>query len=422
MKFRHRRIFVAGLLAVCLIAGPAFLVRQQTTISRIHVIGYFPNSNGVFAGDEVRILGVPVGKIDSIEPQPRRVKISFWYKSKYKVPADAKAAILSPSLVTSRAIQLTPAYTGGPVMANDAVIPQARTAVPVEWDDVRSQLQKLTDALQPTEPGGVSTLGAFVNTAADNLRGRGAQIRDTVIKLSEALSALGDHSGDIFATVNNLSVLVSALRYSGELLKQLNQNFAAVTALLANNPDEVGRAVHDVNDVVGDVQSFVADNRDAIGTTSDNLASITSTLVENLDDIKQMLHVTPTAFANFISIYEPAHGALTGSLASTNFGDPISFLCGGIQAAAKLGAAQSAKLCVQYLAPIMKNRQYNFLPFGFNFLVDAQARPNEVTYSEDWMRPDHVPPAPPVPGAPPPPAPTNPADGLRGLMVPHGGG
>jgi phospholipid/cholesterol/gamma-HCH transport system substrate-binding protein len=430
MKLRHPRIGVAVLLGICLIAGLAFILRQQTAISRMHVVGYFPNSNGVFAGDEVRILGVRVGKIDSIEPQPQRVKINFWYSSKYKVPADAKAAILSPSLVTSRAIQLTPAYTGGPVMADNAVIPLARTAVPVEWDDVRSQLQKLTDALQPTEPGGVSTLGAFVNTAADNLRGQGAQIRDTVTKLSQALSALGDHSGDIFGTVNNLSTLVSALHYSADLLKQLNQNFAAVTALLANNPDEVGRAIRDVNDVVGDVQSFVADNGGAIGATSDNLASITTNLVENLDQIKQMLHVTPTAFANFISIYEPAHGALTGSLATTNFGDPISFLCGGIQAAAKLGAAQSAKLCVQYLAPIMKNRQYNFLPFGFNFLVDAQARPNEITYSEDWMRPDHVPPAPPPPGAPPatpptaPPTavPTNPADGLRGLMLPPGAG
>jgi phospholipid/cholesterol/gamma-HCH transport system substrate-binding protein len=419
----RRRIALAALLGVSLIAGIGLVVRDETVVDRVHVVGFFPNSNGIFAGDEVRVLGVPVGKIDTIEPQPQRVKISFWYNAKYKVPADAKAAILSPSLVTSRAIQLTPAYTGGPVMTDHAVIPQARTAVPVEWDDVRNQLRKLTDALQPTEPGGVSTLGAFVNTAADNLRGQGAEIRDTVIKLSQALSALGDHSGDIFATVSNLSTLVSALHYSADLLKQLNRNFAAVTALLANDPDEVGRAVRDVNDVVSDVQSFVADNRDAIGLTSDNLASITTNLNENLDQIKQMLHVTPTAFANFISIYEPAHGALTGSLASTNFSDPISFLCGGIQAAAQLGAQQSSKLCVQYLAPILKNRQYNFLPFGFNFLVDAAARPNEVTYSENWMRPDHVPPAPaPDTPAAPPPTSTNPADGLRGLMVPPGAG
>jgi phospholipid/cholesterol/gamma-HCH transport system substrate-binding protein len=419
---RHR-LGIGALLAVCLVAGIGLVLGDETTVSRIHVVGYFPNSNGIFAGDEVRVLGVPVGKIESIDPEPLRVKISFWYNAKYKVPADAKAAVLSPSLVTSRAIQLTPAYTGGPAMTDHAVIPQSRTVVPVEWDDVRHQLQKLTDALQPTEPGGVSTLGAFVDTAANNLRNRGSQIRDTVIKLSQALSALGDHSGDIFATVSNLSTLVSALHYSADLLKQLNQNFAAVTALLANDPDEIGRAVRDVSDVVSDVQSFVEDNRDAIGLAGDNLASITTNLNENLDQIQQMLHVTPTAFANFISIYEPAHGALTGSLASTNFSDPLTFLCGGIQAAAKLGAQQSSKLCVQYLAPILKNRQYNFLPFGFNFLVDAAARPNEITYSEDWMRPDHVPPG-PAPGAPaaPPPTSTNPADGLRGLMVPPGAG
>ena len=96
---------------------------------------YFDNSNGIFVGDDVRILGVPVGRIEKIEPQPERVKISFWYDGKYKVPADAKAAILSPTLVTSRAIQLTPVYTGGPAMDDGAVIPQERTAVPVEWDD-----------------------------------------------------------------------------------------------------------------------------------------------------------------------------------------------------------------------------------------------------------------------------------------------
>src|SRR5205807_58964 len=147
----------------------------------------------------------------------------------YKVPADAKAAIISPTLVTARAIQLTPVYTGGPAMRNGAVVPQNRTAVPVEYDDLRKQLEKLTAALQPTERGGQSTLGDFINTAADNLRGQGANIRDTLIKVSDAFSALGDHSSDIFGTVKNLSALVSALQSSTDLMRQLNQNLASVT-------------------------------------------------------------------------------------------------------------------------------------------------------------------------------------------------
>ena len=109
--------------------------------ARTTVVGYFANSNGVFPGDDVRILGVPVGKVEKIEPQPERVKIRFWVERKFKVPADVNAVILSPQLVTGRAIQLTPAYTGGPTLQDGAVIPQDRTAVPVEWDDFRDQLQ-----------------------------------------------------------------------------------------------------------------------------------------------------------------------------------------------------------------------------------------------------------------------------------------
>jgi phospholipid/cholesterol/gamma-HCH transport system substrate-binding protein len=429
---RRARIGLAAALVLVLIAGVVVALRSTANINRTNAIAYFDNSNGIFVGDEVRILGVPVGEIDKIEPQPGRVKISFWFGAEYKVPADAKAVILSPSLVTSRAIQLTPAYTEGLTMANDTVIPQDRTAVPVEWDDFRQQLQKLTETLQPTEPGGVSTLGAFVRTTADNLRGQGTNIRDAVIKLSQAFSALGDHSKDVFGTVKNLSILVSALQDSTDLMRQLNQNLASVTGLLANDPNEVGNAVSDLNAVVGDVQSFVADNKETLGTTSDKLASVTTALNQSLDDIKQTLHIAPTTFQNFLNIYQPAQGALTGALAINNFANPISFLCGAVQAASRLGAEQSAKLCAQYLAPIIKNRQYNFPPLGENLFVGTQARPNEVTYSEDWMRPDYVPPQPPPPAnasAPSDPPPlaaeavaTNPADGLPGLMVaPEGG-
>lgn len=398
-KLRRARSVLAT--ALVLVAGVILAMRTADAAARTTVVAYFDNSNGVFAGDDVLIRGVPVGKIVKIEPQPLRAKISFWFDRKYRVPADAAAAILSPQLVTGRAIQLTPPYAGGPTMADGTVIPQERTVVPVEWDDLRAQLQRLTALLQPTRPGGVSTLGALINTAADNLRGQGATIRDTIIKLSQAISALGDHSKDIFSTVTNLSTLVTALHDSADLLERLNHNLAAVTSLLADGPDKIGQAAEDLNAVVADVGSFAAEHREAIGTASDKLASITTALVDSLDDIKQTLHISPTVLQNFNNIFEPANGALTGALAGNNMANPIAFLCGAIQAASRLGGEQAAKLCVQYLAPIVKNRQYNYPPLGANLFVGAQARPNEVTYSEDWLRPDYVAPVadtPPDPG------------------------
>jgi phospholipid/cholesterol/gamma-HCH transport system substrate-binding protein len=457
MSRRVKRV-LAFVMAALLVGGVTAAVFVRAGGGRTTLTAYFDNSNGLFSGDDVMMLGVPVGKIVSIEPQPQRAKITFWVDDEYRVPADVKAVILSPELITARSIALTPMYTSGPALPSGAVIPQDRTAVPAEWDDVRAQLQKLADALQPTQPGGTSPLGDVIDTAANNLRGQGASIRDAVIKLSQALSVLGDHSNDLFSTLRNVSTLVSALRDSSDLMRTLNTNLASVTGLLANDPNEVGQVVEDLNSASAKVKDFVAENREALGTTSDKLASITTAVNESLDDIKQTLHITPTAFQNFINIYEPAHASLAGALALNNFSNPISFLCGAVQAASRLGADQAAKLCVQYLAPIIKNRQYNFLPFGENFFVGAMARPNEITYSEDSMRPDYNPaahpsptgatpadtsapvgllpaeaPDPPQNPAPADPGPgsapaatdteaTNPAAGLPGIMVPHGAG
>lgn len=441
MSSRSSKRTLRGLaLVVIIAAGTILAVRTTAVVNRLNLTAYFANSNGVFVGDDVRILGVTVGRIERIEPQPSRVKIEFSVDSGYNVPAEANAAILSPTLVTARAIQLTPAYTSGPVMADHAVIPLSRTVVPVEWDDVRRQMQKLSEALQPTEPGGVSSLGALINTAANNLEGQGGNIRETIINLSEALSILGDRSSDLFGTVRNLSTLVSALHDSADVIAQLNQNLSAVSALLADRPNQVGDAIRDFNTAAQDVAGFVADNRATIGVTSDKLSSLSQAVTESLGDIKQTLHVAPNTLANFNNLYDPAQAGIGGAMAVNNFADPIAFICGGVQAASRLNSEQAAKLCVQYLSPIIKNRQYNFPPIGTTIglaaplpIAGATIRPNEITYSEDWMRPDFVPPAPPAAPTPYPaeantapsnPTPTqaDPSSGLYGMMVPAGAG
>ncbi|WP_123026554.1 MCE family protein [Mycolicibacterium stellerae] len=437
-RSRALRIGLVAALVLVITCAAAALVHLSRVAHRVHVVAYFENSNGVFAGDDVRIRGVNVGKIETIEAQPDKVKISFWFDTRHPVPADAKVVILSPTLITARAIQLTPPYQGGPTMATGTVIGTDRTAVPMEWDDFRTQLQKLAETLQPTEPEGVSTLGSLINTTADNLRGQGAEIRNSLIKLSQAVSAVADHSDDTFTSVKNLATLVSALRDSTDLLRQLNVNFAEVTHLLNNNQGEVANAVKDLDGAFIEMRTFIAENRETVGTTADKLTSVSQALNDSIDDIKQSLHLGPTTLSNAANLYQPAQGALTGIPVINNFSDPITFLCGGIQAASRLNSEQSAKLCVQYLAPIVKNRQYNFPPIGMNPFVGATTRPNEITYSEDRLRPDFVPPQPhangpqaPAEALPPLPAeaptdpapapvatPTDPNNGLLGLMAP----
>ena len=411
MSHRTLRRIVSAALAVILVAAVTVVATPWWKgVSRYSFVAYFANTNGLYVGDEVRVLGVAVGTVDRIEPRRADAKVTFSVDRDVPLPAEVQAAILSPSLVSARAIQLVPAYTGGPTLSAGAAIPQSRTAVPVEWDDFRQQLEKLTDSLQPSTPGGPSPVGEFINTAAANLRGQGDTARETVIKLSQAASALGDHSTDIFSTVRNLQLLVSALSSSADLLGAFNDNLAQVSTVLSNTPDEVAAATLGLSAAVSDLRGFVADNREGIGTTVDRLNSITTALNDRQGDIKQVLHIAPTVFQNFMNIYQPAQSAVTGILAPVNFANTVGFICGSIQAASRENFERSSKLCVQYLAPIIKNRQMNFPPLGGNPFAGASARPNEITYSEDRLRPDL-----------PPPVSADPAAGLPGLMVPETG-
>jgi phospholipid/cholesterol/gamma-HCH transport system substrate-binding protein len=137
------------------------------------IVGYFTSAVGLYPGDQVRILGVPVGNIDAIEPRPSDVKITMSVSNDVKIPKDAKAVIMSPNLVSARFIQLTPTYSGGAVLPDGGSIDLARTAVPVEWDEVKEALTQLAVQLGPATGSMQGPLGAAINQAADTFDGKG---------------------------------------------------------------------------------------------------------------------------------------------------------------------------------------------------------------------------------------------------------
>lgn len=384
------RASIAVAVIVIVIVGAAAVGgwRLYTAVERTTVKAYFTTTSGIYEGDDVYVLGIKVGAIDSISPEGDKVKVTFHYDSSVKVPADAKAVILSPSLVSSRAIQLTPAYTGGKALSDNAEIGLDRTAVPVEWDDFRAQLERLASSLGPTKSEPQGPLGGVIDSAAKNLDGRGDAINDTVTKLSDAMTTISDGRNDLFSVVRDLQVFVDALASSDQQIVQFNGRLASVTQVLTNTDNELAGALSDIDNVTEEITTFVADNRDKLSHAVQRLTEVTSTLNDSKPELEQLLHVAPNAFANAINIYQPAQGALTGALAVTQFQNPVQFICGAIQAASQKGAEESAKLCVQYLAPVLKSIQFNYPPFGVNPVEGVQARKEQVDYSEPFLNPN----------------------------------
>ena len=399
-----RTRFAGGLafaLVALLIAGTAVLVRQ-TYWRTSTITAYFAAATGIYPGDDVRVAGIKVGSIGAIQPKGTRAELTMKIAHGVPIPADAKAVIVAPNLVAARYVQLTPAYeSSGPTMPDGTVIPTERTAVPVEWDEVKAQLTRLATELGPTSEVSSTAVGRFIDSAANALGGNGTKLRQMLAQLAGAGRILAGGSGNIADIITNLQTFVTALRDSGEQIVQFENRFATLSSVLDDSRSNLDAALKDLSIAVGDVQRFVARNRDQAAEQIQRLANVTQNLVDHSKDLQNILHVAPNAFANGYNIYNPDTGAVSGAFVLNNFANPVQFICSAIGGIANTTAPETAKLCAQYLSPALESMNFNYLPFAFDPVLRKSASPDKIIYAEPNLAPGGTGPKPGPPELPP---------------------
>jgi phospholipid/cholesterol/gamma-HCH transport system substrate-binding protein len=422
---RRTRIVLTGLLAALVVAGTAVVVRQ-TYFQPQTITANFTSATGLYPGDEVRIAGVRVGTIRAIAPQPGQAAVTMDVDHDVRVPADAKAVIVAQNLVAARYVQLAPLYRPGePRMSDNAIIPRERTAVPVEWDEVKEQLSRLATEIGPHGALSSSSAGRFIESAADAMDGNGDKLRQTFAQLSQLARILADGSGDIVATIENLQIFVTTLRASSDELVQLQDRLATFSTVVNDSRGDLDAALSQLGVAVGEVQRFVAGTRDKTVEQVQRLANVTQVLADHRLDVENILHVAPTAFVNGYNIINPNLPGGIGSFIINNFSNPVQFICAAIGAVSNTTAPETAKLCAQYLGPALRLLTFNTLPPPpINPFLAPVVTPDKIVYSDPALAPGGAGPAPGPPeqppavsaytGAAPPPAPTS----LPGLLLP----
>ena len=239
---RLLKLGLAALLAIVLVGGVAVVV-QQAFFKPNTITAYFTKTVAIYPGDEVRIAGVKVGTIDSIEPMGTQAKMTLSVNRRFSVPADAKAVIVAQNLISARYVQLAPAYESGPTMGDGAVIPLDRTAIPVEWDEVKEQLTRLATELGPDKGMSTGSVGRFIDSAANALDGNGDKLRQTLAQLSGVGRILADGSGNIVDTITNLQTFVTALRDSNDQIVQFQNRFATLTSVVDDSRSDLDSAL-----------------------------------------------------------------------------------------------------------------------------------------------------------------------------------
>jgi phospholipid/cholesterol/gamma-HCH transport system substrate-binding protein len=392
LKLPHvsRAALVVGTVVVVLaIVGAYVGYKVYRKVTTNEVTAYFPEALALYPGDRVQIMGVEVGAIDAITPRGDKMEVTLHYENKYKVPANATASIINPSLVASRAIQLSPAYKGGPVMKDGAVIPIERTQVPVEWDELRNSINRILQGLGPTPQQPRGPFGDIIESAANGLAGKGQQINQTLNSLSEALTSLNKGRGDFFGVVKSLALFVNALYKNDQQFVALNNDLASFTNKFAQTDHQVADALREINQLLTTTRQFLDKNADVLTHDINNLSDATTAILqpEPRNGLETGLHVFPNLAANLVNISAPIPGGIVGLPVLTNFANPMQFICSSIQAGSRLGYQESAELCAQYLAPVLDAIKFNYLPFGLNMATAASTLPKEISYSEDRLHP-----------------------------------
>jgi len=322
---------VGALVAVVAVVLALFLVRGEEAETRT-VTAHFPRAVSVYKGTDVRILGVNVGEVTDVVPEGESVKVVIEYDAQYDVPADAKAVIVTPTLVADRFVQLTPVYTEGEVMADGADIAMPDTGVPVELDRIYAALRDLTETLGPNGVNADGTLNHLLEAGADSLEGQGKRANQMIKDLSDAAATFGAGSGDLFDTVSALADFTTTLAENDKLVRAFMQDLAGVSAQLAAERGELQAALASVADAVGTVEKFVRGNRKALVEDVERLSSIVRTINSEKGNLDDALRIAPVAIGNLVLAYNSESGTIGSRIGiSGNVWDADGFLCSVVQ-------------------------------------------------------------------------------------------
>ena len=308
-----RRSPVARLLAVvvglAVLGGTAgcgvFSSPEEKTLT-----AHFNRTVGLYVKSDVRVLGVRIGEVTAIKPEGDTVRVDMKYDAKYKLPVDAKAVVVSPSIVSDRYVQITPVWRQGDALPSAFDLPVDRTAVPVELDQIYAAFDELNQALGPDGANRNGALSRLLDVGAQNLKGNGKLLNSTLADLSQAVETLSESREDLFGTVGNLQDFTTTLANSDRTVRQFNADLADVAAQLSGEREDLALAIRQLSLALGEVATFVRENKQGLTDNVRDLASITGTLVKQKVALEEFLDNSAVALSNLQLAYNPRSGTL----------------------------------------------------------------------------------------------------------------
>ncbi|MBF6147631.1 MCE family protein [Nocardia nova] len=308
---------LARLAAVCLVAsagsgcsllpGSLGTAANEALGDNMRISADFDNVAGLYAGNEVDVLGVPVGTVESVEAKGTYVQVVMKVDKSVKLPADAMAALVNPQLITNRHVELAPAYDGtGPTMADGAHIPLPRTRTPVELDRIMQTFDQLGASLK-----GDSDTGPMASRVLfPLLDGNGDKLRETLDALSGAFETTFANKDQISNTIVKLNDITQVIAQNDQTVRDFSGRLTELLKLMGDQAPGLQAVLTQLNDFVANTATVVGQNKDQLAGALSRFVAISDQMRANARNLTEIVDVAPLMFENLANATSYEHQAL----------------------------------------------------------------------------------------------------------------
>lgn len=231
-KLAGSKWLMTGLvIGTIIVVGLGFLGFKKVTNRTVAYCAEMSDGIGLFPGNAVTRRGVRIGTIRSVKSSDGVAKVTFDVESDQKLPIDAMATSIAPSIIAVRQLAIMGDDLGGAELPTGKCISRTRTNTPASISHALQSVSRLAREL--TVDGGPETQAIVMksmNTIAREFEGVGPLINNLIKQLGvPARTPMAGALADMATALDHTSVLTTGLTDNWNILTQLVNGFHAIT-------------------------------------------------------------------------------------------------------------------------------------------------------------------------------------------------
>ncbi|SEP51464.1 MCE family protein [Amycolatopsis saalfeldensis] len=259
------------------------------TVGSAQVYGAtFLDATALNVGDDVRISGVKVGQVESLEITGRnRAHVSFSLEQGRTLPSNVSAVIKYRNMVGQRYIALDRGEPGAGPLPPGGEIPLSRTTPALDLTDLFNGFKPLFQALSPKDVNDLS--GEIVQV----LQGEGGTVDDLLAHTGSLTTTLADRDQVIGRVIDNLNSVLKTVNGKGDALATLISTLRQLVSGLAGDRTAIGDAIGGIADLSQSTAGLFEQARPGLKDSISGLGTLSQHLNTGQSDVDNFLNKLP---------------------------------------------------------------------------------------------------------------------------------